>query len=311
MVLPRVAKRKEKKVFDNPILRQQREAKAAKPKNFVREMQKTGAIRFQLPRTLARLTHLEVDRIHTLAQEWIEDAASQAPHSEKRVTSIFQQKPGTLSASGDGKRIQIDIFDILCATEVALEAQHDSASSSMSPSTSHSKESSFDLALMQKLASIRSEIQQYILNAWPDASISCTASSILFSKKGCQSQYIHCDSPVQDVQQFYDKSATTQVQACPLSVVFAIEGGTRLRIWPGGHHVLHGRRRSRPIRMKRLRIPQGYGVAFRQDFPHAGDSYLKANHVRLFLSFDLTWHPRQLDTTGVIAAHLEGVFLPE
>jgi hypothetical protein len=124
---------------------------------------------------------------------------------------------------------------------------------------------------------------------------------ILESLAGCQIQAAHTD--------YVPNSALldTNDDTVPLLAVFALQGGTRLDVWPESHRLVRRPRLTRhtpKVTRRTVELDAGDLIVFRGDLIHAGSAYTQHN-LRIHTYLDHPTVPRPPNRTWVIQKHAE------
>jgi len=138
-------------------------------------------------------------------------------------------------------------------------------------------------------------------------SLQCTGSVVLYSESDCKQQIIHIDGAYDDLTSL--KARSSEDTMPPLGVLIAVERGTALRIWPGGHRLFSAEQPpykppnrgivNPAINMAHVYVPPYNMLIFRQDIPHAGENYLN-NNIRIHLYYDIGGYQRPTNSTGIV-----------
>lgn len=124
---------------------------------------------------------------------------------------------------------------------------------------------------------------------------------ILESVRGCQIQAAHTDY-VPDTALL-----DTNDDTVPLLAVLAIQGGTRLEVWPESHSLVRRPRLTRhtpKVVRHTVELDAGDVIVFHGDLIHAGSAYMRHN-LRIHAYLDHPSVPRPPNRTWVIQKHAD------
>jgi hypothetical protein len=135
-------------------------------------------------------------------------------------------------------------------------------------------------------------------------------TNLILSYPNCQEQAPHVDGEVTTRSAY--RPAFQKLFCFPLSVIVALMPGTRIVAWPKSHvtydriltkemgKTLSSAEEPSVITAIDVDISVGHAIIFRQDFVHAGASYLNSN-LRMHLYIDHPGFKRTPDTTRLIS----------
>jgi hypothetical protein len=122
---------------------------------------------------------------------------------------------------------------------------------------------------------------------------------LLRSLSGCKRQAAHTD--------YIPEASLLQCEPynLPLLFLFALEGKTKLVVWPGSHKVIQGRGRTlEPIQPTVVELNAGDALVFRADLVHAGAEY-ETENLRIHCYIDSEVVKRNPNRTWIIGTHAD------
>ena len=124
----------------------------------------------------------------------------------------------------------------------------------------------------------------------------------LYSIRKCSEQPPHTDNhkPGYTYNRFVKNN--TLNKSFPLSAILAVQEGTYIIGWEKSHLLFQqeDNYKGEKLSKKKIQIPLGHILLFRQDFIHAGGSYPTNDNLRLFAYFDQNIMTRQKNATATI-----------
>lgn len=186
---------------------------------------------------------------------------------------------------------------------------------------------------VKSLVSLLGRISTYVRELFPACQLEMNDPVVITSTASCPEQEVHLDGTDYNRTQHPSWVANCERgQPGPLSCILALQPGTSILAWPGGHHLFKVDRvgpcpdtirrdtvlqfksvisrdpaGGQRIPKRRISIPTGHILLFRQDLPHAGSGYT-CNNTRLHMYVEPKGYKRTPNATGNIAKNMKKYF---
>jgi len=185
---------------------------------------------------------------------------------------------------------------------------------------------------VKSLVGLVGRISTYLRDLFPACQLEMNDPVVITSTASCPEQEVHLDGTDYNRTQHPSWVADSERgQPGPLSCIVALQPGTSILAWPGGHHLFKVDRvgpcpdtirrdtvsqiktmirhsaGGQLIPKRRISIPPGNIVLFRQDLPHAGSGYT-GNNTRLHMYVEPKGYKRTPNATGNIAKSMKKYF---